>query len=267
MTAKHTWGKVDLAKIQSGVSAVAAELANVALETVLSKPREGCLQDITAWDPDFKTFDSESEKPLRANKGVADGDDVAIAILKSSLSDIRGKAPRKKPTSAQIKLEAYRATLSEGQKQKDNGEAGLKFEEDSQSYDAMGLSGTWQRSPAKEEQQERRRKMLAEWNVKKERSLRERESCSKESAKGDAKVGEEPLKSASREALAGTRTSSFETDGWENATVTGRVTTPGEAKKGMNPTAGMERNAAFTVSVPSLEGLANRQTRAPFARE
>ena len=218
LSAKQTYD-LGLSYLQNSIdkaASVAAWVGDEAFSKALAGRREPSIMYIAGWEPPKNAFHRE------------------LSQAKSS---------------REAKLDAYRRHLAMKARQENKSE--LRFVEDNEAYDAMGVSTAWRKPEKRQDDQVRRQRLLGEWKAKEERQARQRDGgCGRElddmtgtcdrAAKRPSQLPKPQARGVSD--IIGTR-----------ARVGAAMSTE-TAQKGMNFTAGMERGAAVTTSSRSCEG-------------
>lgn len=165
--------------------------------------------DITDWKPPKNAFDREPSDPKN---------------------------------SREAKLSVYRQHLA--QKARRENESGIQFAEETEAYDAMGVSAAWQKPEKREDEKRRRQRLLEEWKAKEERQKslsgeygRELDDTRGTRSRPPNQVSHQPRLPA--RVMSGRYSTRARMDA---------AVSTGTAPKGMNITAGMDRGAAVTVS-------------------
>ena len=194
---------------------MAAWVGDEAFSKALAGSSEPSIMNIAGWEPPKNAFHRE------------------LSQAKSSL---------------EAKLDAYRQHLAMKARQEKKSE--LRFVEDKEAYDAMGVSTAWRAPEERQDDQVRRQRLLDEWKAKEERQARQRDG-------GSGRELDDMTGTRNRAAKRPSQLPKPQARGVSDINGTrarvGAAMSTETAHKGMNFTAGMERGAAVTISSHSSE--------------
>lgn len=244
-TAKSTWNKLSLAPFRKGLEAVSAAAANRVTAVATEFGRQGATAAaVPTPNPDLNTSSSEPQEDWELDKeGPFPGWGSNEGSMIGAEFGWRMAKPYT-PNTNQAQLEQKTSNFQGNQITK-----ARIFQQDELQYDPLGVSGSWHQEAKEPDTKKRREVIAAQWKAKSERTVRQQAD----------KIERDPVETITRRHIQDERVKANAEQ--QTLRISRNLGASSTKEKGMPITAGMDREAEVTISLPSLAKASMRRLK------